>query len=86
MRHEQHGSPAGGPFVEQFTLEQLPGHGIQCAERLIHQQQSRLAEEGPRHGDALLHARGKLMGIGSLAAGQSKTMEHGLGRLFARSS
>ena len=54
---------AGDP--DQLVLHPLPGHLVQRAERLVHQQQPRALGQGAGDGDPLLHAAGQLVGIGT---------------------
>ena len=55
------------PQLDELGLEPGPGQGVEGAERLVEQQHPGLDREGPRHGRALLHAAGHL--VGSLVAG-----------------
>ncbi len=66
--HEQHGLAVALPDFQQFLLHAGAGVGIECAERLVHQQDARAVGQRARDGDALLHAAGQFLGIEILVA------------------
>jgi hypothetical protein len=45
-----------------------PCLGIECAERLVHEEHARIGNPGARNGRALAHAAGKLIGGVALEA------------------
>ena len=53
---EQHGEAHVVPKLKQLLLHPPPGQGVECGERLVHQQDFRLGRHGAGDGDALLHA------------------------------
>ena len=55
--------PAHRDQAQDFVLQRLPRHGVERAERLVHQQHRRLLREAARDLHALLHAAGKLRRI-----------------------
>ena len=42
-------------------MQQVTGHGVERAERLVHEQQVAALRERPGEGDALAHAAGELV-------------------------
>ena len=42
-------------------MEQVAGHGVEGAERLVHEQHVGVLGEGPGQGDPLAHAAGELV-------------------------
>ena len=61
MGHEQHRGAGFLADAQQQVVHLQPGQLVERAERLVHQQQVRLMDEGAAQGDALLHAAGELM-------------------------
>src|SRR6266478_1837560 len=60
---------AGGDFVfepelEQLAAERFGGEHVERGEGLVHEQDFRLDDESTRDANALLHAAGKLFGVG----------------------
>ena len=49
--------------VLHLVLQDLPGHGVQGGERLIHQYDRGRGRQGAKHADALLLATGQLGGV-----------------------
>ena len=45
----------------QFVVQQVPGHRVQRAERLVHQQHVRVLGQRPGQRDPLPHAAGQLV-------------------------
>src|SRR5947207_9603981 len=66
MSHEYHGFARALPDTQQLVLHQAAGLRVECAERLVHQQDPGI--DGERAGDrgALLHAARELRGIAVL--------------------
>ena len=64
MRYKQHGQARALLDFEQFVLKPFPAHGVERAERLVHQDDLGIVREHARDRDALLHAAGELMRIG----------------------
>ena len=56
------------PEVEQVGAQGLGGQHVEGRERLVHQQDLGLHDEGAGKADALAHAAGKLLGIGGFEA------------------
>lgn len=50
------GEIAARPQFQQFAAEILGGKYVQCAERLVHEQNVRFGDERPREADSLAHA------------------------------
>ncbi len=73
--HEQHGPAVLLPQREKELLHQHLGLGIQCAERLIHEDDARITDEGARERDALAHAAGDLARIVVLEAFEAQLRE-----------
>jgi len=59
VRDEHHGFAETLPQVAQLLLHDLAGLRVESAERLVHQQDRRLAGQHARDGDGLLHATGQ---------------------------
>ncbi len=79
MGHEHHGGAGVPPDAEQLALEVLPRHLVECAERLVHQEQLGAAGQGAGDGDALLHAAGELPGEPAGDVAEADEVQHGLG-------
>src|SRR5215470_709367 len=60
MGDEQRGGAGFAPDLEQLQVEPLARHLVECAERLVHQQNGRVEREGPRDRHPLLHPPGEL--------------------------
>src|ERR1700756_2547187 len=60
VRHKQHGLLVALPYPEQHLLHQRAGLIVECAERLVEQQDLGIVGERPRDRRALLHAAGEL--------------------------
>ena len=60
--HEQHGEVALAPERLELVVEQVAGHGVERAERLVHEQDVGVLGEGPGQGDPLAHAARQLVG------------------------
>ena len=60
--HEDDGLLEPGLQVDELLLEALPGHGVDGAEGLVHEQHRRIPAECPSHPDALALAAGQLVG------------------------
>ena len=57
---EHHGGAARLDEAQDFVLQRLPRHGVERAERLVHQQHRGLLRETARDLHALLHAAREL--------------------------
>ena len=71
VRHHHDGlgrEPVALPQLQQLTAQVLRGEHVEGAERLVHQQGGRLDHQRPGEADALPHAAGQLLGVGSLVA------------------
>ena len=68
MGHQQRRGAGLRPDPQQLEVHALPRDLIQCAERLVEQQNIRRQHQRPRDGDALLHAAGQLMRQGVFEA------------------
>ena len=71
MGDEQGRRGALGPDSEELEVEALTRHLVECAERLVEQQDLRLHDERAGDGDALAHAAGELRRAGVLEALES---------------
>ena len=63
MRDQQDGLAGLVVDALQFEIHALARHGVERAERLVHQHDLRIVHQGPADGGALLHAAGELPGI-----------------------
>ncbi len=61
---EQHARRGFTPQPQQLVAHEQAGLLVECAERLVEQDQPRLHHQGPGDADALAHAAGELCGIG----------------------
>ena len=68
MRHQEHRLAALVPDPQQLEVHRLARHGVERAERLVHQQQRRLVHERAADADALLHAARQLVRVLALEA------------------
>ena len=59
MGDEQHRLAVGVPEIEQQIAHDLPGLGVERAERLIHQEDLRIADQNLRQADALALTAGQ---------------------------
>ena len=59
---EDDGDLLFGRELQDLVLQALPRHGVERAERLVHQQELGLLRQAARDLHALLHAAGKLAG------------------------
>ena len=71
VRNEHDRRLAHGDQPQDFILQCLARHGIECAERLVHQQYCRLLREAACDLHTLLHAAGKLRRIMSGMIGEA---------------
>ena len=69
------------PELEQFAAQVLGGEDIEGGERLVHEEDFGLDDEGAGKADALLHAAGEFLGIGGLEAIETDGVEHAQARL-----
>jgi len=53
---EQHGQGPLGADPLQLVVQQVAGHRVQCAERLVHQHDVGVLRQRAGHRDALAHA------------------------------
>jgi hypothetical protein len=61
---DEHDGRSGlGGDAGELRLEVLPGHLVEGAERLVHEEQAGLLGERARNGDPLLHPPGELVGM-----------------------
>ncbi len=56
--------PLRCPKVHEIAAQSFAGENVQRRERLVHQENCRIDDEGARKADALAHAAGKLSRIG----------------------
>jgi hypothetical protein len=75
---EQHGLAVAGPQLEQQVAHDLPGLRIERAERLVHQQDLRVADQHLGEADALPLSARELMGIAVPEGGKADALEPGL--------
>ena len=64
MGHEHHRQPGALPQLQQLLLQALARHGVQRAERLVHQDHLGVVGQHARDRHALLHPARQLMRIG----------------------
>ena len=76
MGDEDDGRPGLLPDPKELEVEPLPGHLVERAERLVHQEDRGLERERARDGDPLLHASRQLPGIPALEAGELDERQH----------
>ena len=63
------------PDALELVVQDVAGHGVEGAERLVHQEHLGLLGEGPGQGDALAHAAGQLVGLAVGEAGELHELE-----------
>ncbi len=68
---EQHGLVRAHPQPLQLEIELVAGECVERAERLIHQQELRLLDQGPADRHALALAAGELPGVALLEPGKA---------------
>ena len=78
MGDEHHGQPGALPDLQQLVLQPLARHGVERAERLVHQHHLGVVGEHARDRDALLHAAGQLVRIGVGEALQADQLDEAL--------
>ena len=61
VRHEQDGEAGARPERFELVVQEVAGHGVERAERLVHQEHVGLLREGPGERGALAHAAGELV-------------------------
>ena len=65
-----------GPKFEELAAEVFGGENIQGGERLVHEEDFGLDDQGAGKADALLHAAGKFLGISLLEAVEADGIEN----------
>ena len=60
----------------EFVAQVLGGEDVEGGERLVHEQDFGLDDQGAGEADALLHAAGELFGIGGLEAVEADGVDH----------
>jgi hypothetical protein len=80
---DEDGDIALAPYPQQEVFEVFPGLGVDRAERLVHEQQHRVAGQGAGDGGALLHAARQLPGVLVPRTSQADGGEGGVGDLTA---
>ena len=73
MRHEDGGHAGAFPDLQQFVLELLARQRVECAERLVHQQDAGIVGEHAGNCDALLHPARQLVRV---AVGEALKADH----------
>src|SRR6476469_4229019 len=76
MRDEHDGRAARFPDVQQFDVQPFARHLVERAERLVHEEESRVERQGSRDRDPLLHPAGELPGVVALEASELDELEH----------
>ena len=66
------------PDAQDLILHTHTGESIQCAERLVQQQDLRLVDQGANEGHTLCHTAGKLTGVIILELLQTDDIDHAL--------
>ena len=62
VRHEHDGQIGGGPQRFELVVEKIAGHGIECTEWLVHQEEVSALGERPSESNALAHTAGEFVG------------------------
>ena len=75
MRDEHHRLAALQPDPLQLQVEAFARHGVERAERFVHEQHRGVVDEASRDGHALLHSSGELPRIAVLEAAQPHQRE-----------
>jgi hypothetical protein len=75
MGDEQRGAVVLLPHLHQHQVHLVARDGIQRAERLVHQQQVGLVDQGATDGDALAHAAGELARLVMVEAAEADLVE-----------
>ena len=75
VRDEQHRGPQLPVQAPELLLQPAPAHGVDGAERLVHEQHARLAGQRAGHPDALALAAGQLVGVAPGVGGRRKAHE-----------
>ena len=70
MRDKNDGTLFLAEYFKDLILKFAAGHGVECGEGFVHQDDSRLQAQGLRDGDALLHAARQLVRIIMFISGQ----------------
>src|SRR3954470_21546308 len=73
--HEQDGLTGRLPDPLELVVEDVAGHRVQRAERLVHEQDLGVAREGPGERRALAHSAGQLVRLASREAGELHHLE-----------
>ena len=69
---DEHDGGAGArPQLQQLVLHQRPGLHVERRERLVHQQDLGVVDEGRGERDALAHAAGELVRVAVLEGGEA---------------
>ena len=79
VRHDENGLGGHGllgPQLQQFAAQVLGGKHVERGERLVHEKDFRLDDQGARKADPLPHAAGEFLGIGCLKAVQAHRIQH----------
>ena len=71
------------PQFEQLIAQVLGGEHVERGERLVHEKDFRLDDQSAGETDALLHASGKLFGIGAFKSIEADGIENSQGALVA---
>ncbi|ENN84083.1 hypothetical protein RHSP_79036 [Rhizobium freirei PRF 81] len=82
VRHEHDGCLAFGPELQKLFMHNRAGLHVKRRERLVHQQDFRLVDEGLSQRNALAHAARELMRIVMQELGEPDAGEPVLGSLF----
>ena len=61
VSHEQNRERAIDPQPLELVVQQVSGHGVECTERLVHQQHVGVLRERTSEGNALAHAARELV-------------------------
>ncbi|GEM_PF-5429278 len=64
MSDKDDGNSMPGTNGLEIRIKLIPGHGIQCGEGLIHQENPGTQCKGPGYGYALFHSSGEFMDTG----------------------
>ena len=76
MRDEDDRRAARFPDVQQLDVQPFARHLVECTERLVHEEESRVERQRSRDRNALLHPAGELPGVVALEAAELDELEH----------
>src|SRR5439155_1299099 len=75
VRHEDDRGASGRPQLQELVLHQRPRLDVERAERIVHQQKTRLVDQGLRKRGPLAHPPGQLMRVIALEPRQAHPLD-----------